>query len=352
MELLLHIGTEKTGSSFIQTSLAVNRDELLSNGIWYPTAGVREQDMLAGRISPGNALPLYQALRDGNLEQAEAVLKTFHQAATERGVKAILLSNENLIEPLSDVRVFETFGHLLSAIDLQLKSVLLVLRDPVEQALSLYKHRAKNGGIPRLDDWLQGGFKLGEHLLAFQSVMEASVTNVQVKRYTKDSSRILSFFYSEWLGLEVPANIQHKEVNPSLTLSELELLNKIHEENPVLAQSFYKAMLEVPVQDKSRDEYLAAHVRETIANELAAKASIWEYYNCLLSSTDQLQIPQVVAEVDAVKERYSFSEIQLNTIAQFMHVSTTRAAMIRRSTEWMKRIYGRLRSSWGGKQKS
>ena len=58
MKLYLHIGTEKTASSFVQTTFARNRDWLSSLGVFYPKGGKRENDMMAGLISPGNAKDL------------------------------------------------------------------------------------------------------------------------------------------------------------------------------------------------------------------------------------------------------------------------------------------------------
>src|ERR1700744_5933867 len=39
MRYVLHIGTNKTGTSTLQHYLGTNRDMLKSQGIWYPTIG-------------------------------------------------------------------------------------------------------------------------------------------------------------------------------------------------------------------------------------------------------------------------------------------------------------------------
>ena len=36
MELIIHIGTHKTGTSSLQTFLATNRSVLIKHGIYYP----------------------------------------------------------------------------------------------------------------------------------------------------------------------------------------------------------------------------------------------------------------------------------------------------------------------------
>ena len=55
MNLYLHIGTEKTGSSHLQSLSAINRDLLKKSGIWFPEAEKRDNMLLSGDISAGNA---------------------------------------------------------------------------------------------------------------------------------------------------------------------------------------------------------------------------------------------------------------------------------------------------------
>jgi len=51
MRLVIHVGHSKTGSSFMQSNLALNSDYLATQGVFYPVSSESEKDL---RISSGN----------------------------------------------------------------------------------------------------------------------------------------------------------------------------------------------------------------------------------------------------------------------------------------------------------
>ena len=67
MKLYLHIGTEKTGSSHLQSLSAINSNVLQQNGIWFPFEGKSNKSLIKGEISAGNAQSLTNALNVVNL---------------------------------------------------------------------------------------------------------------------------------------------------------------------------------------------------------------------------------------------------------------------------------------------
>ncbi len=74
IKLYLHLGYHKTGSSFLQTMFAQNRDYLLENDIYFPYSK-GDKNMLKGIISPGNGILLVEALKDKNQQLVVELLK-------------------------------------------------------------------------------------------------------------------------------------------------------------------------------------------------------------------------------------------------------------------------------------
>ena len=76
MQLFLHVGTEKTGSSFLQTLSALGRNDLREKGIWFPLGTAYDEGcMKTGRISAGNGRPLAQKVDQGQWDALGATLK-------------------------------------------------------------------------------------------------------------------------------------------------------------------------------------------------------------------------------------------------------------------------------------
>ena len=75
--------------------------------------------------------------------------------AKKRNCTCIFLSNELLIIALSKNRKLKQFEITLKELGISETKYLLFLRDPISQALSLYKHRAKSGKILNIDTWIK-----------------------------------------------------------------------------------------------------------------------------------------------------------------------------------------------------
>ena len=226
MKLLLHIGTEKTGSSFLQSLLAQNRDKLANANIFFPKAGRWEKEMLAGRISPGNGEALHRALIQRDYTKVRKLLNGYIRDLKNNNCFNLLISNELLITAFSEADIVEKFQSICKENDLELTQMLLVIRDPVEHALSLYKHRAKSGTVGYLDEWLEKGYQLPFYLNRFLENVEKYRLPVTFRKYKKDPQYMVNLFFTDWLEIEKPKFDSKFIVNPSLTLSELLLIKK------------------------------------------------------------------------------------------------------------------------------
>lgn len=340
MKLLLHIGTEKTGSSYLQTLFALNRDQLRTSGIFYPTAGNRESDMLEGRISPGNGKALFEALRASNKNQVNILIKTYSSQAETKQCKTVLISNENLIEVLKDQLRFDLLRTCCEANSIDLTDLLLVLRDPVDQALSLFKHRAKNGQIGQLETWVESGYFLADHLSTFLTQLDLGNTELTVRSYTKDAKVLQTKVFNDWLRLDGVERQYNKSVNPSLTLSELKLLNYIASTKPKLVRPFYQSMLEIPLADKDKNTALTNQYKDVLADKLSDYNAIWKVCNSKLNQDAPFELPNKNTQSSVSEQGLSFSESQSMALVEFFMHNKHRSWQLKHLS---RRVKGRLK---------
>lgn len=291
MDIYLHIGTEKTGSSFLQSLLAINRQHLKENKFYYPKGGKYEKLMQAGSISPGNGKDLYLALQANNLNSVENLLSIYKEQTNEKECTKLLISNENLIEVLSDKLRLQNFLKICKKLDFNYPRILLVLRNPADQALSLFKHRAKAGNIPSMQEWFPKGYMLPVHLSNFQMNIKEFELNILVKKYKKNSFHMSDIFFNQWLKIDIPPLNISKAINPSLTLSELELLKIIKTKDPNMVHFVYNRLLEIPFNEKSKDTEMNDMHISISENIVTQYYEIWELYNQILPDSEKLFIP-------------------------------------------------------------
>ena len=93
-KVYLHIGAGKTGTSAIQSYLAMNEDNLLDNGYYYPAGSLHAQAKNM-KITSGNASELAKILLDTyNEETKEKLEKIIYKLISESDNKDIILSSE------------------------------------------------------------------------------------------------------------------------------------------------------------------------------------------------------------------------------------------------------------------
>ncbi len=109
VKLYLHLGTEKTGSSFLQTLFSCGREHLLTNGVLFPRGFIRhEKRMSAGLVSAGNGYPLVKALEERQWSRLKFILEAALEEGRTRNCEIIAYSSELFIYPLSEQEVLRT----------------------------------------------------------------------------------------------------------------------------------------------------------------------------------------------------------------------------------------------------
>lgn len=322
MKLYLHIGTEKTGSSFIQSYLANNRKILLKHNIFFPTAGKREADMKAGRISPGNASQLNLLLDNGKWDSASEWLKQKKIEAEHQNCSKVLLSNEILIKTFSKENVLQQFIQLCDLTGFECQDLLLIIREPVSQALSLYKHRSKRGGMQPIKEWLHNHYSLPDCLERFYTIQENSkLVGLEQYPYQKSSNYLIDVCINKWLKLDEVIEPKDHQVNPSLTLSELKVLSEIKKKDSFLALTFYNRMIKIDSKEKADDKAYKDNISAHINNYLVAYNGLWEKCHTYMSKNSEIFHYEEINHEDSELE-VNFSKTQVQEFSDVMVYSS------------------------------
>lgn len=201
--LYLHAGHGKTGSSYIQSTMANSIESVLEQGYYYPFS--RDITSAAsGKISSGNSSDFERLIDHGVIGEK------------------VIFSGENFFHLFRGESGRELLRKACSA-GYDEVNIILFIRDPIDHAPSSYQQSIKRGG----QSWDVSEFfgrysvpKLVDEFIRQCSLFED--INLTVKNYSRCRSNILSEFCS-WSGLcesklMVP---KVKNVNRSLTRAEL-----------------------------------------------------------------------------------------------------------------------------------
>ncbi len=210
-QVTLHVGHGKTGSSFLQSSLALSRRALSAKGITY-AEHASFSAARSGKITSGNVDPF---------GFAQDIL-----SATS-GVSAghFLFSSEHMFLRLMDQP--EALQAMTDCLDVR---VILFIRDPFEHCLSAYGQNIKRDGFTgEIGDYL-GSYRFPELVSAFLHLLNTYGASVTVRNYTRHKSDLLTVFAAMLApGLDLtppPVEI----VNRSLTRAEMQIQRRFNKE--------------------------------------------------------------------------------------------------------------------------
>ena len=324
MLFLLHIGTEKTGSSFLQTLSALGRDHLCRQGVWFPR-GTRydERCMKAGRISAGNGRRFALWIEQGDWDAVGANLKAVKNEAAAQGCAAVMVSNEQLLSPLSAPDTLAKFNETLTKLDFEGLKLLVILRNPAAQFLSLYKHRAKSGKAGTITAWAETGYDLPQRLAKLRrGVLDLGI-ELSARKYDRGKGVLEKIYFTDWLGVKPPKVTVPTSVNPSLALSELALLRLLADRRSDLVMPLYEHLLRLDLSDKLQCKALEAHAKAVATEAVSRHADEWRAWNALLPEGEALVIPPPPAEIPPEPQELGFSQAQMAELMAFLSHSAT-----------------------------
>jgi len=222
--ITLHIGSPKAGSSALQNFLLSSRKVLEKHGFYYPEHGIDKNGVSGGHGQLGGAL------REGDLEGAQALLDKWLAHARKKGLK-LVLSSESFF---NQAQALHTLLHEHAQLAPENVRVVAFVRAPIDYLMGNHNQGIKRHGETwRLSNHLAPVMRNGKPSLAGVPLIQWADAfgddNCRFLTYRKpeaDQPQIEAVFL-EALGLQGPeiARLlpERKITNRSYVRSALEL---------------------------------------------------------------------------------------------------------------------------------
>ncbi|SVC79772.1 uncharacterized protein METZ01_LOCUS332626, partial [marine metagenome] len=197
--MLIHAGTEKTGSSFLQTFFRSASDELVEAGIHFPAEQVQEGGKFGGVSSDGAHLA--ELVRHRDSVGVVDLLTRYRRRAESLGCDSVLISYSGFWVHLLEIGE-QLFVEQARAAGFQTFVGLMFVRDPVSHAMSHYFQVVKVGWTQqRFDRWVV------DHYQGLDGIADLLATSAVVKwtirRYDPTIRPLEGVVFEDWLGLPV-----------------------------------------------------------------------------------------------------------------------------------------------------
>ena len=136
--------------------------------------------------------------------------------------------------------------------------------------------------------------------------------HLYLRKYVKDANLLSSIFFGDWLGIQSPPKSVESIVNPSLTLSELQLIRSMALSRPETTPMIYSKLLAVPYIEKATDADLEEAARAVAENYLCQFSDFWGDMNLRLQSDGGITIPKRRSTSSNSNCATSFSQAQID----------------------------------------
>lgn len=317
MTLYIHFGIYKAGSSYLQYICANQREHLISKGIYFPKSK-EDHKMQAGLISKGNADGLEVAMKSENDTEIKTILKEWFVGGQSQNAKAVLISAEALVHQLAISNRLTQILDSAKAVGFTEIKAMGFFRDLADHALSTYKHRAKSGRIPDYKRWVSQVYETPE---LFENLSQVIAVNQNIewtlRKFQKDSDFLKQAFFKDWLGIEVPDFQTRPNVNESVTLSEVKIMNHLIKLYPNVTDYFVNDLKAIPSQLKAKDTALQDYILSTFVSSLAQQQNCLDQLNVFFQDGEALVLLVNQNKVIEDKEPpVSLNENQLEVISQ------------------------------------
>lgn len=298
-KVVLHVGHGKTGSSYLQSCLALNKDKLLDLGIVYPSHKSFEE-ALSGYISSGNGKNFIEILSD---------LKTSSDN--------ILFSSELLFGSLLNEEKVK-FCDLLGSAKYSFE-VIIYSRNLFEHSFSRWGQMVKREKcVDDLNTYLLKN-PVGPHptILEWIELSERYDFKLKIKNYSKIKGDLATQFLSDLTGLEgsLFSTPQFQKVNRSLTSAETifkRFFNSVGFPHPPLSDELVNRLPEITIHQPSC-------TRKVYDLVVDMNSDAFEIINKNLSYDESLEIegPQQVV-YNGFSEDSHLSAEQVSIISEYL----------------------------------
>lgn len=213
-KIILHIGHGKTGSSYIQSCLALSAERLRETGVEYPELIPFARAKQGGTSS-------------GNLGHAKTFVKTVTEAADHHAkASRLLFSSEWVFSRIADDG--DTLARLQELFDV---TVILFTREFLANAISSYGQAVKRGGCTKSLGMYLAADGHPHRVLQVLQAVERAGCRLAVLNYSRHSDRLLDVF-AEACGIAPETLVipPVARVNRSLDEAEIALMRRFNAE--------------------------------------------------------------------------------------------------------------------------
>lgn len=236
VDLVLHIGSGKTGTTSIQHFLDVNRDRLAEMDWLYPRSPGRERHShLSLYVQSAEELertPRWHRLKFDDPERfRRAFRRRLSREIEESGLHQVLMSDEALYGV--SVRRMRRLRRFTDDVARSLR-VVVYLRRQDEHFVSRYQQTVKVGDVRRLSDWAAADrsttYDYGARLDAWERTLEPDV--LVVRRFERDrfsgGSLVQDFVKACGMDIPIDAMAATEDRNESLDAESVEFVRLLN----------------------------------------------------------------------------------------------------------------------------
>lgn len=244
-ELVLHVGTHKTGTTSIQHFCNVHQGELQKFNIYWPKEKVREnptQHSILGRM-----------LSEGRSNDVQAYFDRVKISAAEAGCERIFLSGERLsLLTANEIRALQDIAAMDMRVVVYFWNIYDYALSTINQLMELGKHRFDGKKIAQI---FRKRFNYSSIIETWEQ--QLGTDNVAVYSYDEHKKELIQHFFRNTFTLELPEQVGKLiPRNESLDLNLM--MNVVFGEFPTAKSALKKLVQSGCANEISRIRYQTA----------------------------------------------------------------------------------------------
>jgi hypothetical protein len=251
-EIILHIGTEKTGTTTLQHFLDANRSLLLDQHVLHPHCVAGDSHSKIAVYGDDGAdtadLAIHLSLHSaGEIQTMKKELHVNIKAEIEKGnPKKIILSNEHCSSRFLETKPLLVLKELLDSFSSDIK-IVIYLRRQDEYFLSSYATAIVSGKTTKLAvpadmdnaDWVQSRYRYRPLIDRWSTVFgkENIILRVFDRSFLQDGDFIADFIHAT--GIEADSFEKAAVKNESMSADILEFIRTLNKHMPAFENDIY-----------------------------------------------------------------------------------------------------------------
>lgn len=240
IDYFVHVGTHKTGTTFMQGILSANRDLLRENGVLFPATGYGGASGFQSVKQGG--VPGHDSLRNGLIARDRSVIHSLDKEIAGSNCSKVLISSENLCSKLYDADKAPGLKNLAAILAQlpRLRSCTFVVyfRDPVDWLDSYYRECLAAGfdrafSVSGADEFASNHYRAADYSALVAGLKDLSGNKVVVRDFeaAKKTGLVADLLTSTFPeldhGLADAMETEAAETYPNICNAQVEVLHNI-----------------------------------------------------------------------------------------------------------------------------